>query len=333
LRLPQKKTVVRNLWVAGIATIVTHKRPNMGQHDRRFCFRDSIQGTHSMEGSALRRSVPFVVLVANIALTGQSTFGGTTECRASPGPPAAQGMHWYYRVDRTSNRHCWYLQPAGMQVRSHEIAPLSKPVPAQIVPEQSLAASEKVDLQTLPLQAAAAEDVRIEPSEPSIGAPSAAHFNARWSHAPASVDFGYDFASSRRGTAAEQASPRPEEVMLSTRVSPDTVSPSLHKSRNPVKLGLLFIAGAISAILFATLLKLARVLCSFRTRPRLKSELDDGSEISLSELMRALRRVDQSLKAAEAQRYPAPKHVSSSQTREQQNEIIIIGPQLPPFRA
>jgi hypothetical protein len=240
-------------------------------------------------------------------------------------------MHWYYRVDRTSNRHCWYLQPAGMQVRSHEIAPLSKPVPAQIVPEQSLAASEKVDLQTLPLQAAAAEDVRIELSEPSIGAPSAAHFNARWSHAPASVDFGYDFASSRRGTAAEQASLRPEEVMLSTRVSPDTVSPSLHKSRNPVKLGLLFIAGAISAILFATLLKLARVLCSFRTRPRLKSELDHGSEISLSELMRALRRIDQSLKATEAQRYPAPKHVSSSQTREQQNEIIIIGPQLPPL--
>jgi hypothetical protein len=174
-----------------------------------------------------------------------------------------------------------------MQVRSHEIAPLSKPVAAQIVPEQSLAASEKVDLQTLPLQAAAAEDVRIELSEPSIGAPSAAHFDARWSHAPASVDFGYDFASSRPGTAAEQASLRPEEVMLSTRVSPDTVSRSLHKSRNPVKLGLLFIAGAISAILFATLLKLARALCSFRTKPRLKSELDHGSEISLSELMRA----------------------------------------------
>jgi hypothetical protein len=254
------------------------------------------------------RSVLFVVLVASIASTSQSTFGGTTECMASPGPPAAQGMHWYYRIDRTSNRHCWYLQSAAMQVRSHEAVPPSKPPLARIGPEQSPAGSQKVDLQTPPLQPAPAEDVRIEPIEPSIDAPSAAHFTARWPDVPASMDLAYDFASSRRDIAAEQTSPRAEEAMLSTRfASPDAVSQSLHKSRNPVKFGLVFIAGAISAILFATLLKLARVLSSFLTTPRRKGELDDGPEISLSELMRALRRVDESLKTTEPQRYSRRK--------------------------
>ncbi|TMJ79095.1 MAG: hypothetical protein E6G76_28950, partial [Alphaproteobacteria bacterium] len=115
------------------------------------------------------------------------------------------------------------------------------------------------------------------------------------------MDLAYDFTSSRRDIAAEQTSPRAEEAMLPTRfASPDAVSQSLHKSRNPVKFGLVFIAGAISAILFAT-------ISSFLTTPRLKSELDDGSEISLSELMRALRRVDESLKATEPQRYSRPK--------------------------
>src|SRR6516162_8495062 len=104
-----------------------------------------------MERSALGRSALFVVLVASIALTGQSTFGGMTECRGSPGPPAAQGMHWYYRVDRTNNRPCWYLQSAGLQVRSHEIVPVSKPRPEVLV-EPSLAPSQKDDVQTSPSQ-------------------------------------------------------------------------------------------------------------------------------------------------------------------------------------
>jgi hypothetical protein len=30
------------------------------------------------------------------------------ECTAQPGAPA-QGGHWYYRLDRASNRKCWYL--------------------------------------------------------------------------------------------------------------------------------------------------------------------------------------------------------------------------------
>src|SRR3974390_1255200 len=118
----------------------------------------------SMKRSALGRRVLFVVPVVSIALTGHSTFGATTKCRASPGPPAAQGMHWYYRVDRTDNQHCWYLQSAGMQVRSREIVPLSKPR-SQTIGELPLAPSQEDEVQTSLSQSATTEGVPIEPNE------------------------------------------------------------------------------------------------------------------------------------------------------------------------
>ena len=33
---------------------------------------------------------------------------------------SAQGSHWYYRVDRTANRRCWFLGPEGLKVRQAE---------------------------------------------------------------------------------------------------------------------------------------------------------------------------------------------------------------------
>jgi hypothetical protein len=247
-----------------------------------------------MEQSAVRRSVVFIISVASIALMGQSTFAETSGCRANPGPPAAKGMHWYYRLDRTNNRHCWYLQAAGMQVRSHEIVLLSEPQ-SQIVAGPPLAS---------PSQQATAVGAFIKPGEPPIGASSASHFIARWPDLPESVDLGaYDFAPAQRDEPAENTSSHSEQLILSTpSVAPDTTSQLPAGSRNAIKFGSVFIAGAFSVLLCGGLLKLARVRISSPTKTRLKSELD-SSEISLSELMRTLRRVDESLNAAEPQRY------------------------------
>jgi len=256
-----------------------------------------------MERSALGRSILVVaVLVVSIAFTGQSTFGETTGCRASPGPPAAQGMHWYYRVDRANNRHCWYLQAAGLQVRSHEIVPLSKPQP-QIVAEQPLEQSQKDDFQTSPSQPATAEGVLIEPRD------SAEHFTARWPDLPASVDLGAsDLAPPASDYDSEHALPHSEEPVSSTQVvPPETISQLPHKSTNAPMFGSVFIGGAISVILFGGLLKLTRVLSSFLARPRLESELEYGYEMSLSELMQALRRVDETFEAAETRPYSPRK--------------------------
>ena len=39
--------------------------------------------------------------------------------QSKPGGAAPRGMHWYYRVNRATNKHCWYLGPVGTHVKSH----------------------------------------------------------------------------------------------------------------------------------------------------------------------------------------------------------------------
>jgi hypothetical protein len=38
-------------------------------------------------------------------------------CLTQPNLESPPGSHWYYRVDRSSNRRCWYLGAQGVQVR------------------------------------------------------------------------------------------------------------------------------------------------------------------------------------------------------------------------
>ena len=66
--------------------------------------------------------VPAMLAVLFIALTPRA--GGAEsagdDCVAKPNSAAPQGSHWYYRVDRTANRRCWFLGPEGLKVRQAE---------------------------------------------------------------------------------------------------------------------------------------------------------------------------------------------------------------------
>ncbi|UPK30573.1 hypothetical protein IVB26_18615 [Bradyrhizobium sp. 195] len=42
-----------------------------------------------------------------------STANAAADCLASPKGAAPQGQHWYYRLERTTKRQCWYLRAAG----------------------------------------------------------------------------------------------------------------------------------------------------------------------------------------------------------------------------
>ncbi|MDA9421729.1 hypothetical protein [Bradyrhizobium genomosp. I (2014)] len=55
---------------------------------------------------------PLAALSQN-APTASSTANAATECLAAPKGAAPQGQHWYYRLDRTTKRKCWYLRAAG----------------------------------------------------------------------------------------------------------------------------------------------------------------------------------------------------------------------------
>ncbi len=64
----------------------------------------------------------FLIMVpATVLLTTEATLGepAAEQCKASPGGAAPRGMHWYYRINRATNKHCWYLGPGGAHVKSH----------------------------------------------------------------------------------------------------------------------------------------------------------------------------------------------------------------------
>jgi hypothetical protein len=81
-------------------------------------------------------------------------------CLSKPGGSAPEGRHWFYRIDRATRRHCWYLGDIGTKAR-HTVVPtrLSFPrpapklaaaksrrseVPVQVVDEPSAAAVPKL---------------------------------------------------------------------------------------------------------------------------------------------------------------------------------------------
>src|SRR6202051_3110298 len=64
--------------------------------------------------------VILVIVLAAISLTVRSSLaqGAADECIAKPGSAAPQGSHWYFRVNRSDHRHCWYVGPEGAKVRA-----------------------------------------------------------------------------------------------------------------------------------------------------------------------------------------------------------------------
>jgi len=68
----------------------------------------------------MNRTTSFVVGVLTCMLAGTSFVtmhladaGAADECPAAPKKASSPGQHWYYRIDRATQRHCWYLGDAG----------------------------------------------------------------------------------------------------------------------------------------------------------------------------------------------------------------------------
>jgi len=57
----------------------------------------------------------FAGLLAAVPLTALPGLaeGPAGECHSAPNRQSSEGGHWYYRLDRTNHRKCWYVGPAG----------------------------------------------------------------------------------------------------------------------------------------------------------------------------------------------------------------------------
>ena len=104
------------------------------------------------------------------------------ECKTKPDSSAPAGSHWYYRVNRTDQRQCWYLGPEGRKVRTparedavqtsarESLPEMSRTMPAPMEPAQRTAA-EAASIQ----QPAGAADF----VSPMLGSPKAPDLNAQ----------------------------------------------------------------------------------------------------------------------------------------------------------
>jgi hypothetical protein len=76
-------------------------------------------------------SAIFATLIAGtlFAILPQGDAAVADDCLAAPNEIAPEGSHWYYRIERGTNRHCWYVREAGE--KASQIAAPAAAMPAK----------------------------------------------------------------------------------------------------------------------------------------------------------------------------------------------------------
>jgi hypothetical protein len=84
----------------------------------------------------LKSIVPTVFIVL-IVVVGVADMSGSAvqaaECLGAPNAPSAKGQHWFYRIDRASQRKCWYQRAHDAQRAAQPPSPRNE-VAAPVLP-------------------------------------------------------------------------------------------------------------------------------------------------------------------------------------------------------
>jgi hypothetical protein len=83
----------------------------------------------------MSRQIPRLVgLIALLLVSGIDVGMANTaradDCLTEPKSPAPQGTHWYYHVDRTNQRKCWYVRAPGQPAQQAVAQATSEAAPA-----------------------------------------------------------------------------------------------------------------------------------------------------------------------------------------------------------
>lgn len=208
--------------------------------------------------SGMLALMPAVLLV-----TGHSSFGAAQadDCRIKPDGSAPAGLHWYYRVDRASNRHCWYLHAQGLPIH----AMVNATSPGRDIQNDTVDDSVS---KTAAVEMPPAVAARAETAEPprdftrDFTKDSTQDFTSRWVDLPKSVDLNaHEVTAASNGYAAEPAANR-EEHLTPAWANLSTVSGEARQdSSTGISFGSISLAGAaVLALLLIseTLVRFAR---------------------------------------------------------------------------
>jgi hypothetical protein len=102
----------------------------------------------------------------------------TDSCLAAPKGPTPSGSHWYYRIDRTTKRQCWYLREESDKADDKFAraasppsapAPASAPAPSSTAAEQPAAESPTISRKSIADARAewVSQQARAEPNSPA----------------------------------------------------------------------------------------------------------------------------------------------------------------------
>jgi hypothetical protein len=129
-----------NLTLSGIAA---HCDPSFCGDWDGAKYRVSSPEMHMSNRAAKFVTAIFASLLAGAPLTTVS-YGAADDCLSGPKDETPEGSHWYYRIDRATKRHCWYLREqiaAPLQITAPISPPSAKPASpkAEATPQRSIA--------------------------------------------------------------------------------------------------------------------------------------------------------------------------------------------------
>lgn len=184
-------------------------------------------------------SVGLALIPAAILVSAHSSLGEAKgdECKAKPDGISPAGLHWYYRVDRANNRHCWYLHTQGMPVHSRiDVVSHSSDV-------QNDAAGQQVG-KTPPVTNTPRPE--YEQSETTAEQP-AGEFAGRWVDLPRSVDLNtHAFVTESNGYAAEHTvENKQEQLPPALAKAPATSGEARQNVGSQTNFGSISLAGAV----------------------------------------------------------------------------------------
>ena len=157
------------------------------------------------------------LLVWSVSVGAPTTIARADDCLAEPNSSAPAGSHWYYHLDKTTQRKCWYIratdqpaQPAAAQATS-DGASLSPPPP--ISAEEPAAASANIPMSTSPGDST--------PALPRVKSPAVKPRPASVSSAtsPQSVQQSAPKATPQSGSASSVPEPPAAKATLSSQIS------------------------------------------------------------------------------------------------------------------
>ena len=120
-------------------------------------------------------SAVFASVLAGISLTtaSHSATPAADDCLSAPRDQTPEGSHWYYRIERGTKRHCWYLREEGEKVSQNapsNAAPSAKPIaPKAEPPIRGSVANARAELPPAQTRDAANSSAAAAPQPPAPG--------------------------------------------------------------------------------------------------------------------------------------------------------------------